>query len=161
VSERAIANASPLILLARSGHFDLLRAAGKRVLVPAPVISEIERRGEADVTVLALRQADWIEVVPAPPIPPAIAAWNLGPGESAVLAHAASHPGIVAILDDRPARRCAELLSIPVRGTLAVVVAARRNGAISHIRPVVEALRKAGMYISQHIVDEVLAVVGE
>ena len=161
MGEQAVANASPLILLARSGHFDLLRAAATRVAVPAPVVSEIERRGEADATVRALREADWIEVVPAPSIPPPIAAWNLGPGESAVLAYAATHPGSVAILDDRPARRCAELLGIPVRGTLAVVVAAKRKGAISHVRPVVEGLRRAGMYVSQQIVDEVLAVVGE
>ncbi|MDM8005229.1 MAG: DUF3368 domain-containing protein [Phycisphaerae bacterium] len=161
MSEQAIADASPLILLARAGHFDLLRAAGKRVLVPAPVVSEIERRGEADVTVRALREADWIEVVPGPPIPPPIAAWNLGPGEAAVLAYAASSPGTVAILDDRPARRCADLLGIPVRGTLAVVIAAKRQGAVSHIRPVVESLRKAGMYVSEQLIDKVLALVGE
>ena len=46
-------------------------------------------------------------MVPPPDVPPGIAAWDLGPGESAVLAWAAARPGTIAVIDDLAARRCA------------------------------------------------------
>lgn len=47
----------------------------------------------------------WLQRVAAVPVPPAITAWDLGRGESAVLSWAATHPGASAILDDYAARR--------------------------------------------------------
>jgi predicted nucleic acid-binding protein len=161
VDEPPIANSSPLILLARAGHFHLLRGMSDRLLVPHAVAAEIARRGDTDITVRSVHAAAWISVVPDLPVPPAIAAWNLGPGESAILTYAASHPGTIAIIDDLPARRCSGLLGITVRGTLAVVMAAKREGMIPRIKPVVDALLDAGMYLSPSIVVEVLALAGE
>jgi predicted nucleic acid-binding protein len=85
----------------------------------------------------------------------------LGQGESAVLAWAHSHQGCEAIIDDLAARRCAATLGIPVRGTLGLVLLAKQRNRVALARPLVHALREAGMYLSDRVVDRALALVGE
>ena len=84
--EAAVVNASPLIFLSRAGHLALLRLIAERVLVPEPVAREVQRRGASDPTVRALAQASWIERAPAPTVGADLIAWDLGPGETSVLA---------------------------------------------------------------------------
>lgn len=111
-------NASPLIFLTRAGLLDLLRLAASEIVIPAPVAEEIQRRGPSDPAAQAIASLDWLRVVEAPKISPMIQAWDLGPGESAVLSWCFARPGVGAIVDDLAARRCADALGIPVRGTL-------------------------------------------
>ena len=96
-----------------------------------------------------------------PVILPLIEKWGLGDGESAVLTLAHSTPRAVAILDDLAGRKCASALGIPVRGTLGLVLVAKRQGLISHARPILEDLIRGGMYLARPILDEALRRVGE
>jgi predicted nucleic acid-binding protein len=162
VAERPAVNTSPLVFLTRIQQLDLLRHfASAGIVVPAAVATEIHRRGPDDVTARTLRENPWINVVEPPPVPAAVVAWDLGPGESSVLAWAGAFPGTEAIVDDLAARRCAASLGIPVRGTLGLVLAAKRRGALPAARPVVEALRAAGMWLADDVVRRALAMVGE
>jgi predicted nucleic acid-binding protein len=161
VAERPVVNASPLIFLARGGMLDFLRLAGDEVVVPQAVADEVQRREMADVTAQALRQTAWLVTVATPPVPPLIQAWDLGAGESAVLSWAYAAPGTEAIVDDLAARRCAAALGIPVRGTLGLVLTAKQRGLIPLARPVLEQLRQAGMYLSDGVLNQALALVGE
>jgi predicted nucleic acid-binding protein len=161
VAEPPIVNASPLIFLAKGGCFDLLRVAGDIVLVPAAVMGELNRRGPSDPTVRAVQQANWLTVVQSPPPPDVILSWDLGPGESAVLAWALAHPGSEAICDDLAARRCAQALGLPLRGTVGMILVAKQRGMIDAARPVVEKLVRAGMYLSERTMNESLAIVNE
>ena len=78
-----------------------------------------------------------------------------------MLAWAHAVPGTLAILDDLAARRCAATLTIPVRGTLGLVLAAKQRGRIPAARPVLESLRASGMYLSDPVLNKALALVGE
>jgi predicted nucleic acid-binding protein len=78
-----------------------------------------------------------------------------------VLAWAHAHPGTEAILDDLVARRCAATFSIPVRGTLGLALIAKQRGRIPSARRVLEQLRQGGMYLSDYVMNEALARVGE
>ena len=62
---------------------------------------------------------------------------------------------------DLAARRCAMTLDIPVRGTLGLVLLAKKRGIIPLARPVLEQLKKAGMYLSNSVINQALAQVGE
>jgi len=161
VSRQPVVNASPLIFLARAGLIDFLQLAGEIVAVPSPVVKEIRFRGSNDPAVKAVEETPWIVLVDPPPTPDVILAWDLGSGESSVLAWAHAHPGTEAILDDLAARRCAATLGIPVRGTLGLVLMAKKRGTIPAARPVLERLRYAGMFLSDRILNEALALVGE
>lgn len=161
MAERPVVNASPLIFLARAGLLDLLRLAGDEIVVPEAVADEIRRRGNTDITAQALTHTAWLIVEKTLPTLPVIQAWDLGAGESSVLTWAAIHQGAEAIVDDLAARRCAAALGISVRGTLGLVLTAKTRGAIPAARPVLEQLRQAGMYLSDRIVAQALALVGE
>ena len=68
---------------------------------------------------------------------------------------------MIAIIDDGPARRCAEILGIPLSGTLGLVMTAKRRGMIPAARPVIATLKQHGMFLSEQAMDRALALVGE
>lgn len=161
VTIRPIINSSPLILLTRTGWLDLLKSLNPEVVVPTSVAKEIQQRGAMDVTVQALALTDWLIIIETPPVPNIILSYDLGAGESSVLTWAYFHPGTEAIIDDLAARRCAAALGIPVRGTVGLVIKAKQQGMIPAARPVLEQLRSCGMYLSEQVINQALALVGE
>ena len=84
-----------------------------------------------------------VEGRPRPPTPPEVLVWDLGDGESSVLAMALYDPESEAILDDRDARQCAQALGIGARGTIGLIVLARQIGSIPAAGPVLEQVRRA------------------
>ncbi len=107
MSLRRKVNASPLILLSKTGELDLLRLGGVDVVTPDAVLLEIGAKGGNDPTALAIRQTRWLSVVRDPAIPEPVRACKLDAGESAVLALAHGDPDSEVVLDDLAARRCA------------------------------------------------------
>jgi len=81
-----ILNASPLIFLGRLEQIGLIEKMCAEVIVPLDVADEIIAGPAADPA------RRWIEghgssfIKPVPFLPPPVAAWDLGKGESAVLA---------------------------------------------------------------------------
>ncbi len=161
MAEPAVVNTSPVIFLAGAGLTDWLRLAGDPVLIPRAVVEEIKRFGPTDSAVVFLQKADWISVVEPESPPSVMDRWDLGRGETSVLAWAYQHPGTTAVLDDLAARRCARSLAIPARGTLGLVLAAKERRLIPAARPVLEQLRQAGMYLSNSVLHRALEMVGE
>lgn len=78
-----------------------------------------------------------------------------------MLAWGYANPGTTVIIDDLAAPRCAATYEIPVRGTLGLVLTAKKRGVIPEARPVLERLRQSGMYLSDVVLDQALALVGE
>lgn len=140
---------------------DLLQIASNEIIVPRIVAQEIQRKGSADPTVQALEHTSWLRVTDTPPVPPIIQAWGLGQGESAVLSWAWANQGAEAIIDDLSGRRCADALGIPVRGTLGLVLAAKRRGKIASARATIDRLLDNGMYLSEEVLKKALALVEE
>jgi predicted nucleic acid-binding protein len=161
VAEPAVVNASPLIFLASAGLAEVAQLAGTPVQIPRAVVEEIERFGPTDAAAVAVKQLDWLVVVDSGPAPAIIERWDLGAGETSVLTWAYAHPGTTAVLDDLAARRCANSLGIPIRGTLGLILTAKRRGVIPQARPVLEQLRAAGMYLSDSVMNRALKTVGE
>jgi predicted nucleic acid-binding protein len=143
------------------GLLEVLRQPGVPVLVPDVVMSEIGGLGPDDPCVHAVRQSPWIQIVSTPMIPGAILVWDLDAGESAVLAVAVQEPDSMAILDDQPARRCAQVLNIQTQGTLGLVLVAKQQGLVPAVRPVLERLAQAGMYLSDRLEQQILVAAGE
>jgi predicted nucleic acid-binding protein len=77
---------------------------------------------------------------------PEVLAWDLGAGETQVIAHALRHGADRVILDDLEARRCAKAMGLRVIGTLGIVGRAKAMGRIAQATPVIEHLRRTGLY---------------
>ncbi len=114
-SSQVVVNASPLIVLCKSGQVELLPKLFSRIVVPQAVYQEITST-KADSAAIQLPTLSWSNVV-TPAINPVILAWDLGAGESAVLSFALANPKFRAMVDDAAARRCARSLDIPTIGT--------------------------------------------
>ena len=162
MSERKwVVNASPLILLANVDRLPLLEALCTDIIIPAAVAQEIRAGPKRDAAQHWLEGQAQVYVRRPEGVDPVVAAWDLGAGESAVLTWARQHPEYEAILDDRAARDCATTLGLLVRGTLGVVLLARREGLIPRVEPVFQQLLGAGLRIAPDVLDMALKLAGE
>ena len=158
--ERWVVNASPLILLAKIGHLHLLTELAAELVVPEAVLDEVNA-GPVDDAARRVFASASLPVV-AVTLDSMIMAWDLGDGETAVLSYAATHPGWRAIIDDGAARRCARALSIPLLGTLGIVLRARQAGLIAAAAPLLQALKAKGIRLDDEVIRSALkAVSGE
>lgn len=80
---------------------------------------------------------------------------NLGRGEEEVIALALELGAEYVVVDDLAARRSAQELGVRVIGTVGVLVAAKRRGAISSVLPLLGSLREEGFRLSDEVLDAV------
>lgn len=156
-----VINASPMILLGDVGHLHLLAALCAELVIPDVVADEIRAGSRKDAAQRWLQGKGAAYIQRLEYTDTLIAGWDLGAGESAVLTWARRHPGHEAILDDRAARKCAAALHIPVRGTLGVLLLAKREGVILRVRPVFDQLVDVGMRITPEILHAALRLANE
>lgn len=153
-----VADSSPLIYLSRVGILHVLVDLFKEVVVPQAVWDEIvERRPDAP-GVDALRQATWVRVAQNPAVDVNL---GLDPGETAAILLAEMLRADLLLIDERVGRSIARRRRVEVRGTLGVLVLARRSDLLPAVKPVLEALVAEGFRIAPTLVREVLAAVGE
>lgn len=78
-----------------------------------------------------------------------------------MISWALAHPGFVAVLDDRAARRLGASVGVPLLGSLRVIVKAKERGLIPLARPALEKLRGSGAYVSDELIERAIALAGE
>ena len=84
---------------------DLLLSLASELVIPRGVFDEIMDHDVVDSAVRWLSDKESSLVAPVE-VPASIAEWNLGKGESEVIAFAFRQKDFVAAIDDRPAKRC-------------------------------------------------------
>lgn len=160
--ERWVVNASPLIVLGKIGQLELLTKLPQRIVVPAAVVSEIMAGPEGDAARIAIQTKMFTKVNTPGNLTAELAAWDLGAGETAVLAYSIAHPGWIAVIDDGAARKCAKTFGIPLKGTLAVIILAKKRGLIPSAAKVLHAVQEAGLRLDEGLIRVVLhQTVGE
>ena len=159
--ETLVINASPLIFLGNAGQLELLRAGeASRFIVPPAVFDEVTTSKHDDRAARAIADAGWIERAPAVAIPDEVVEWDLGPGESAVIATCLHLDGARPVLDDLAGRKCARAFGLRVIGTVGLVIGAHRQGHIEDARKALLDLRASGMWISDAVIDRALRLAG-
>jgi predicted nucleic acid-binding protein len=154
----AVTNTSPVIALVAAGELQLLDELFERICVPMEVWSELaDKHGALEPD--QLRALRGVAFFPAQPVPAEAA--RLDPGERAVIALARSIPGAWVLLDELAARRVASELGLPVKGTLGVLVEAKRRGLVPAVRPLVERMIASGFHLGPDLVKTLLSSVGE
>lgn len=107
------------------------------------------------------RQFPWLKHVKVTKVPPEIAVWNLGAGESEVLALTQRRLRHRALLDDAAGRACARTLGIRILGTGGLLILARRRGLIRSVSVALRSLRDAGLWLSPDIEHMLIQQAGE
>jgi len=159
-SDRLVVNASPIISLARIGYTDLLVELSAELVVPRGVCEEIMAHHSVDPAMRWLNDKESALVQPVE-VPATIAEWNLGKGESQVLAFAYGHREFMVGIDDKSAKRCAESFAIRVRGTIALIVEAKRRRLVPEAGPLLLKLKSNGFRMAESLFDAALKLAGE
>lgn len=148
-----VSNTSPLIALDQIGHLQLLKQLFSQLLIPPAVRREIQPKPNLE---------DWIiERSLQQPIGPQILGASLGNGESEAVALALEVSADLLIIDERPGRRLAEMLGVPVIGTLGILLASKRRGYLPLVKPSVDALIALGFRVAASLYDDVIRDAGE
>ncbi len=159
-TNKAVVNASPFILLSKSGLLRLLPVLFDEVVMPLAVAIEIKRGEDSASDELLTARQTWLSVVKVS-ASSEVVAWNLGDGETEVLSFALAEEDYVALIDDRAARRCAETLQIGLMGTSGLLVLMKRRGLISSVSEELNHLHKLGLYLSEQLRNAILSEAGE
>ena len=160
MAEAWVVNASPIIVLAKIGQLRLIPALANTVLVPNSVAQEIMSGPASDPARMAI-EGGWGVQTSIAQIPSEIMEWGLGIGEASVIAIAQSKPSAIAVMDDALGRSCARSMSVPVIGTLGVILRAKKRGLISSFAQSVREIKAAGLFFDDNLLEELLKTAGE
>lgn len=162
LSDGLVINASPLIFLASVDGLDwVVRQSASPVVVPRSVLREVAA-GEGGAAIVSdVENNGGFAVAADVPLSVGVMAWDLGAGESQVLAHCLQLSGSMAVLDDKAARECAKSLALPVIGTIGMVLIAKRRGWIAAVQPVIARLQANGMFLANSLIEAALRDAGE
>ena len=158
---KIIADTGPLLSFARAGRLDLLREVVSEVIIPEAVYEEIVVQGAGRPGAHEVQRASWIirdrvqdrSFVDALP-------GKLHQGEREALALAKERGGVL-LVDEYAVRQEATRLGIDHIGSLRLLKEAKARGLISAIKPILDELIAAGMYISETLYEAFLDDVGE
>jgi predicted nucleic acid-binding protein len=157
-----IADASPLIALARVGGLGWLQHLFTEVMLTDVVLAEV-LTGRYPATEAPIRQAlaaGWLETVAIPTTDPALPDLDEGEASSIRLALSCNGPALL-LIDERSGRAVAQEMGLSVAGTAAVIGMARQHGLITSARQVFAALHASGFRIAPAVIQAVLDRCGE
>lgn len=158
-----VADASPLIFLARLELLRLLPELYGGVIAPRAVLDEVNCSGGSRPGALDTSNLPWLTIVDVDsdsPLRKALSG-DLGVGETDAILLALDTGAELLLVDDRSGRATARRLSIAIRGTLGVLAEAKQKGLIRSLRHHLERLSEVGAWLSDDLVRRVLAAAGE
>jgi predicted nucleic acid-binding protein len=155
-----VADAGPLIALARITRVDLRPALYDEIIVPPTVYREITTKQDFPGAAM-FAQAAWLRVGPIADLR-AVECLQLlldrGESEAIVLARLLR---ATLLMDERRGRAIANTFGVSVTGTIGILRIAKQRGRIDQMTPLLDALRSAGVRLSQRLYDEARRSVGE
>ena len=157
-----IADASPLIALARVNGLDWLKHLFTEVMLTDVVLAEV-LTGRYPATEAPIRQAlaaGWLKTVAIPTTAPALPDLDEGGASSIRLALSCNGPALL-LIDERSGRAVAQDLGLRVAGTAAVIGLARQRGLIPSARQVFAALHASDFRIAPAVIKAVLDRCGD
>ncbi|MFH1335096.1 MAG: DUF3368 domain-containing protein [Candidatus Zixiibacteriota bacterium] len=159
--EMTIVNTSPIFYLHKLGLLEILNKLYGDITIPEAVKNELEKGYAQGEDVPQLENYPWIQImnVGMPEYLNLIV--DLGLGESEVLAIATNHPSALVILDDKLARRIAEMQKFRLTGTAGVLLRAKEKGLIPALKPVIEKLLSHNFRLKPDLVKTILELAGE
>ncbi len=160
-----VADAGPLIGMARAGLLHHLRSLYQDVVIPPAVLAELcveEERPGSQALRMAL-EVGWLRTVPLPPGKPTTSLTPLDPGEEEALWLAQECGGRcrALLIDDRRGRLVARRRGLRFLGTSAVLLVAKERGLLPEISSALDQLAAAGYRLADRLRQQVLERAGE
>ncbi len=148
-----VADASPLIALARIGRLELLHTVFGKLLLPEAVWREVVAAGLDKPGAGTVSQSDWIErrsVADTGLV--SLLRRDLGAGESEAIVLAREAGADLVLIDERLGRAAAKRLGLRVTGLVGVLIEARERSLLPDAEAMLNDLhQKAGFWLSDEL----------
>lgn len=154
-----VADTSALLALAACESLSLLDTLFGEVRVPPAVFRECTVAGRAGADVLdaylrgKVADVEFGEFV--------IAAGGLGRGELEAMALYKRLRADRLLIDDQRARKVARINQVQVIGSIGVLLVAKAENVVPAVRPLLDSIRVAGIYLSDRVLTEALRLADE
>ena len=158
-----VADASPLIFLSRLGLLKVLPQLFESITIPQAVLREVNRGGGILPGASEINKLRWLKVVDieSDVVLRQALTGDLGAGESEAIVLALESKADLLLVDDRSARAAARRLQLQIRGTLGILLDAKRAGLIEDLEPHLDRLVSIGAWLSPQLQQRVLSKAGE
>lgn len=157
-----ISNATPLIAFARIGQLSLMQRMVGQLVIPEAVAEEITNYTRNAAGKISLLEESWIQVESLQSDEQmSLLLSTLDRGEAEVIALALERKASLVLIDELTGRKVAESLQLKVTGSVGLLIRAKQIGEIAAVKPLLGAMREAGIYFSQRFIDSVLQYLGE
>jgi hypothetical protein len=156
-----VADAGPLIGLARIDRLDLLRSLFDATILPPTVYAECVRvPDKPGAAAIAKAVNDGWLAVRSLTKPAALLPIGLGRGETDAIALAVELECLI-LLDDKLARGAARAAGLSVIGTAGLLLAAKARSLVPSVGPILDQLKAVGYHLSDELVARILELAGE
>jgi predicted nucleic acid-binding protein len=154
---KIVCNTSPLILLAKIHRLDTLIRLYSELMIPKAVADEIGTKpGKENDQVQALLKKGALQLRQVSAKILAELPIDLGRGEREAIALAIDSGADLVILDDRQGRLVSRDRGLTATGTVGVLIEAKERGFIPSLRPEMDRLIEAGMWINEVFYHRIL-----
>ncbi len=154
-----IADSSALIALSICNCLELLDKLFDVVKVPQSVFDEIVRQGKPEAETLRSYLSGKIATLDVTSV--VISAGSLGRGELDAMALCKQLGADYLLIDDKRARKIAQLNGIKIMGSLGVLLLAKQQGLLGSIKPAIDKLQNSDIHLSDRLVKKSLLLAGE
>lgn len=134
---KVVSDASPLIALARIGHFDLLPKLYGIIVIPTEVYNEVVIAGAGLPGAKQTAGANWIQISAvrdAAALKMAVEKTGLGAGEVSAVILAQELSADLLLVDEWKARRFALAEGLSVKGCIGILESFHRRGLLLDLR---------------------------
>ena len=158
-----ISNSTPMILLQKVGQLELLKSLYSEIYIPEAVYKEViidsAGKNKDDDFISA---HDWIKIIKIQDTKSKkLFKTSLHEGEVETILLALEMSADLCLLDDLLARKYAKSVGINISGTLGVLITAKNKSYVKEVKPILEQLLSAGMYINAKLYASVLSTAKE
>lgn len=145
-----VVDTSCLILLNKIGRLKLLSKLFDKVTITQTVADEFNKS-----------LPDWISVVSIDSNDIRGLASFLDKGEATSIAFALNHLNSLLLIDENKGRKVAKEIGLDITGSLGVLTAAKQQGHIDAVKPILKEVQQTNFRISERLIRTVLDNVNE
>lgn len=155
-----VSDATPIIAFSKINRLTLLQEIVRKIIIPEEVSRELFAYGKPDVE--KLKRCTWITIEKVKSrndidllLP------TLDRGEAEVIILAKELKADLVVIDELTARKVAMMMELPLIGTIGLLIAARKKGLITKVKPVWDEMRACGIRYGEPCYQKVLTEIGE
>lgn len=157
---KVVSNTTPILALIKVDKLFLLKDLFGNIYIPKAVYNEIEE-GKTKPYYHDLKLESWIKILDIENRQPLNFLFDLDKGEAEAITLAKEIKADLLLLDEKEGRRYANLLDLPIAGTIGLLIKAKDKGLLGSVKEILLELVEKGIWIKPSLYDKVLKLTDE